>query len=132
MVSKSSAIRPGMCSSPRAVRGTSPRTMPASLRRPRPPSPASRASVPGTPMRTPAVARRRRHDLPLALLPFAALEVDVMRWLSFVKDGRPSFGVVVGEGVVDVGARAPDVADLKAAIALGRLSALGADAASGA
>jgi 2-keto-4-pentenoate hydratase/2-oxohepta-3-ene-1,7-dioic acid hydratase in catechol pathway len=52
-----------------------------------------------------------------------------MRWLSFVNDGRPSFGVVVGEGVVDVGARAPDIADLKAAIALDRLAALGADAA---
>ena len=52
-----------------------------------------------------------------------------MRWLSFVNDGRPSFGVVVGEGVVDVGAKAPDVADLKAAIASDRLAALGADAA---
>lgn len=54
-----------------------------------------------------------------------------MRWLSFVKDGRPSFGVVVGEGVVDVGARTPDVADLKAAISVGRLAGLGGDAASG-
>jgi 2-keto-4-pentenoate hydratase/2-oxohepta-3-ene-1,7-dioic acid hydratase in catechol pathway len=52
-----------------------------------------------------------------------------MRWLSFVNDGRPTFGVVVADGVVDVGALAPDVADLKAAIALDRLAALGADAA---
>jgi 2-keto-4-pentenoate hydratase/2-oxohepta-3-ene-1,7-dioic acid hydratase in catechol pathway len=52
-----------------------------------------------------------------------------MRWLSFVRDGRPSYGVVVGDGVADVGARTPDVADLKAAIASGRLAALGADAA---
>ena len=52
-----------------------------------------------------------------------------MRWLSFVRAGRPTFGVASGDGVVDVGALAPEVADLKAAIAAGRLSELGALAA---
>lgn len=47
-----------------------------------------------------------------------------MRWLSFLRDGRETFGYVTGDGVVDVGARA-EFADLKAAIAadaLGRLA----------
>jgi 2-keto-4-pentenoate hydratase/2-oxohepta-3-ene-1,7-dioic acid hydratase in catechol pathway len=53
-----------------------------------------------------------------------------MRWLSFERDGKPTFGVVKGDGVVDVGRLAPDLADLKSAIASGRLAAL-AEAASG-
>lgn len=52
-----------------------------------------------------------------------------MRWLSFVRAGRPTFGVVSGDGVVDVGALASGVADLKAAIAAGRLEELAALAA---
>ncbi len=51
-----------------------------------------------------------------------------MRWLSFERNGKASFGLVCDEGVVDVGALAPDVADLKAAIAAGRLADLGAAA----
>ena len=41
-----------------------------------------------------------------------------MRWLSFERDGRETFGYVTsdGTGVVDVGART-DHADLKSAIA---------------
>jgi len=54
-----------------------------------------------------------------------------MRWLSFETAGKASFGVISasGDGVVDVGASAPDLADLKAAIAAGRLGALAAAAA---
>jgi 2-keto-4-pentenoate hydratase/2-oxohepta-3-ene-1,7-dioic acid hydratase in catechol pathway len=48
-----------------------------------------------------------------------------MRWLSFERDGKPSFGIVKGDGVVDVGGMAPELADLKAAIASGRLAVLG-------
>ena len=53
-----------------------------------------------------------------------------MRWLSFENGGKATFGVVVsevgGEGVVDVGAQEPGLADLKAAIASGRLAEIGA------
>jgi 2-keto-4-pentenoate hydratase/2-oxohepta-3-ene-1,7-dioic acid hydratase in catechol pathway len=53
-----------------------------------------------------------------------------MRWLSFERDGKATFGVVTGEagseGVVDVGALEPGLADLRAAIASGRLAAIGA------
>jgi 2-keto-4-pentenoate hydratase/2-oxohepta-3-ene-1,7-dioic acid hydratase in catechol pathway len=48
-----------------------------------------------------------------------------MRWLSFLRGGRPTFGIVKGDGVVDVGALDPSVPDLKAAIGAGRLGALG-------
>lgn len=48
-----------------------------------------------------------------------------MRWLSFLRDGSPTFGYVTsnGEGVVDVGSRGR-LADLKSAIAAGVLSEL--------
>ena len=41
-----------------------------------------------------------------------------MRWLSFIRDGAPTFGYLTsdGAGVVDVGARGK-FADLKSAIA---------------
>jgi len=52
-----------------------------------------------------------------------------MRWLSFVHGGKSTFGIVKGEGVVDVGALAPELLDLKAAIAAGRLGELGQAAA---
>jgi 2-keto-4-pentenoate hydratase/2-oxohepta-3-ene-1,7-dioic acid hydratase in catechol pathway len=51
-----------------------------------------------------------------------------MRWLSFERGGRPAFGVVKGDGVVDVGAFEPGLPDLRAAIASGGLAALGARA----
>lgn len=48
-----------------------------------------------------------------------------MRWLSFLRDGAPSFGYVTadGAGVVDVGARGK-LADLKSAIAADALAEL--------
>jgi len=51
-------------------------------------------------------------------------ESDV-RWLSFERNGRPTFGIVKDDGVVDVGAIEPALADLRAAIASGRLSEIG-------
>lgn len=53
-----------------------------------------------------------------------------MRWLSFEHAGKASYGIVKGDGVVDVGAREPGLPDLRAAIASGRLAAL-ASAATG-
>jgi 2-keto-4-pentenoate hydratase/2-oxohepta-3-ene-1,7-dioic acid hydratase in catechol pathway len=47
-----------------------------------------------------------------------------MRWLSFERDGKPTFGIVSDDGVVDAGRLAPELADLKAAIAAGRLAGL--------
>jgi 5-carboxymethyl-2-hydroxymuconate isomerase len=44
-----------------------------------------------------------------------------MRFLSFKHDGRASFGAVTQAGVIDLGARHLDLADLKAAIAADRL-----------
>jgi 2-keto-4-pentenoate hydratase/2-oxohepta-3-ene-1,7-dioic acid hydratase in catechol pathway len=48
-----------------------------------------------------------------------------VRWLSFLRDGKPTFGYVVGDGVVDVGARGsfPDLKAALAADALGDLAA---------
>jgi len=45
-----------------------------------------------------------------------------MRLLSFEANGRASFGVVEGDGVIDLTPRLPDVADLHALIATDRLS----------
>ena len=50
-----------------------------------------------------------------------------MRWLSFERGGKASFGIVKGDGVVDVGVSS-GLADLKSAIASGRLEALGKEA----
>jgi 2-keto-4-pentenoate hydratase/2-oxohepta-3-ene-1,7-dioic acid hydratase in catechol pathway len=44
-----------------------------------------------------------------------------MRLLSFEMGGRASFGVVEGEGVIDLAPRLPEVADLRALFAAGRL-----------
>ena len=48
-----------------------------------------------------------------------------MRWLTFLRDGRATFGYVAsnGQGVVDVGARST-TADLRSAIAAGALTDL--------
>ena len=52
-----------------------------------------------------------------------------MRWISFEKAGRASYGVVVGNGIVDVGARRPNDRTLKDLLATGDLAKAGADAA---
>lgn len=51
-----------------------------------------------------------------------------MRWISFEKSGRASYGVVVGNGIVDVGARRPNDRTLKDLLASGDLEKAGADA----
>lgn len=51
-----------------------------------------------------------------------------MRFLSFAREGRVGFGAVTDAGVVDLGARHPDLPDLRAALRLGRLDALGRQA----
>ena len=48
-----------------------------------------------------------------------------MRWMSFEKDGTSSFGLVVGDGVVDAGARG-QYASLKEAIRADGLAELAA------
>ncbi len=53
-----------------------------------------------------------------------------MRWLSFERDGEATFGLVKDDGVVDARRLAPELADLRAAIAAGRLAEL-AQAAAG-
>jgi len=51
-----------------------------------------------------------------------------VRWMSFEKAGRASYGVVVGDGVVDVGMRRPEQRTLKELLATGELTQAGADA----
>lgn len=51
-----------------------------------------------------------------------------MRFLSFAKDDRPSFGAVIDNGIVDLGAAHPELPDLRGAIRGNRLAALGDDA----
>jgi len=51
-----------------------------------------------------------------------------MRFLSFVRDGEPTFGAATGAGVVDLGAAHPELPDLRAAIRAGRLGELGEEA----
>lgn len=51
-----------------------------------------------------------------------------MKLLSFVRDGRETWGVVVGEGVVDLGAALPRYPDLTAYIAAGGHLRAAADA----
>ena len=52
-----------------------------------------------------------------------------VRWISFEKAGRASYGVVVGDGIVDVGARRPNDRTLKDLLATGELASAGAEAA---
>lgn len=52
-----------------------------------------------------------------------------MKFLSFVRDGKPGYGAVVGDGVVDLGRRHGDWPDLRAAIRADALPALAAEAA---
>jgi len=51
-----------------------------------------------------------------------------MRYLSFVKDGKSSFGAVTDNGVIDLGAAHPELADLRSAICENRLAALADEA----
>ncbi len=52
-----------------------------------------------------------------------------MRWISFEQAERASYGVVVGNGIVDVGARRPNDRTLKDLLASGDLEKVGAEAA---
>jgi 5-carboxymethyl-2-hydroxymuconate isomerase len=52
-----------------------------------------------------------------------------MRFLSCSRDGVDTFGAVVGDGVVDLGARHPELPDLRQAIREDRLAGLAAEAA---
>ncbi len=51
-----------------------------------------------------------------------------MKFLSFTHGGRDSFGVVTGDGVVDLGARHRDLLDLRAVLRAERLGLLAAEA----
>ena len=51
-----------------------------------------------------------------------------MKFLSFTHRGRESFGALMGEGVVDLGARHRDLPDLRAALRADRLGPLAAEA----
>jgi len=51
-----------------------------------------------------------------------------MKFISFSKDGADSFGAVAGDGVIDLGARHPELADLRQAIRTARLGALADEA----
>jgi 5-carboxymethyl-2-hydroxymuconate isomerase len=53
-----------------------------------------------------------------------------VKFVSFEKDGRSSYGVVVGNGIVDLGAKHNAPLDLRAAIRDNQLSNLAAEAAS--
>ena len=52
-----------------------------------------------------------------------------MRFLSFARDGRPSFGAVSNSVVVDLGATHPELPDLRSAIREDRLGELASEAA---
>ena len=52
-----------------------------------------------------------------------------MRFLSFSRDDKASFGAVIGDSVVDLGKRHPELPDLRQAIRDGRLGELAAEAA---
>jgi 2-keto-4-pentenoate hydratase/2-oxohepta-3-ene-1,7-dioic acid hydratase in catechol pathway len=52
-----------------------------------------------------------------------------VRWISFEKSGRASYGIVVGDGIVDVGATRPNERTLKDLLATGDLAKAGTEAA---
>ena len=52
-----------------------------------------------------------------------------MKFLSYTKDGRASYGALVDGGVVDLGARHADLVDLREVIRRDRLDALAQEAA---
>ena len=51
-----------------------------------------------------------------------------MKFLSFEKNSKAGFGAVVGDSIVDLGARHPELEDLRAAIRSGRLDDLAKEA----
>jgi 2-keto-4-pentenoate hydratase/2-oxohepta-3-ene-1,7-dioic acid hydratase in catechol pathway len=51
-----------------------------------------------------------------------------MKFLSYRKDGATTFGAVIDDGVIDLGARHPELGDLRDAIRAGRLGALATEA----
>ena len=51
-----------------------------------------------------------------------------MKFLSFIHQGRPSFGAVQGTGIIDLGARHQELPDLRAALRVDQLGALIAEA----
>ena len=51
-----------------------------------------------------------------------------MRFLSFARDGKASFGAVTDIGIVDLGAVHPELTDLRAAIREDQLAELAAEA----
>jgi 2-keto-4-pentenoate hydratase/2-oxohepta-3-ene-1,7-dioic acid hydratase in catechol pathway len=51
-----------------------------------------------------------------------------MKFLSYSKDGAETFGVIIGDGVIDLGKRHADIPDLRHAIRDGRLNELAAEA----
>jgi 5-carboxymethyl-2-hydroxymuconate isomerase len=53
-----------------------------------------------------------------------------VKFLSFIRSGKASFGAITDSGVVDLGARHPDLADLRAALRARRLAELATEAAS--
>jgi len=52
-----------------------------------------------------------------------------MKFVSFIKDNNASFGAVVGDQIVDLGAKHAEIADLRAAVRAGQLDALATEAA---
>jgi len=51
-----------------------------------------------------------------------------MRFISFTRNGKPSFGAVTSNGVVDLGAAHPELPDLRGAIRVDRLGELATEA----
>ena len=51
-----------------------------------------------------------------------------MRYLSFTHEGTASFGLINGDGIVDLGKRHPELADLRAAIRADKLGKLAVEA----
>jgi len=51
-----------------------------------------------------------------------------MRFLSFTKDGKSTFGAVIDSGIVDLGAAHPELPDLRSALRANRLAALADEA----
>jgi 2-keto-4-pentenoate hydratase/2-oxohepta-3-ene-1,7-dioic acid hydratase in catechol pathway len=51
-----------------------------------------------------------------------------VRWITFERSGRVSYGIVVGDGIVDVGATRPSERTLKDLLASGDLAKAGAEA----
>ena len=53
-----------------------------------------------------------------------------MKFITYAKDGVASFGAIIAAGIVDLGARHPELTDLRAAIKAGQLGSLADEASS--